>query len=67
MTGSLSLNKRHAVIVRIGEKKLLYRALKKVGVIEMSLRAIAEEGQGKKRKGGAGSTEDTGSAKKSKR
>lgn len=56
----LSLNKRHAVIVRLGEKKIL------VGVLQ-KLKLLREEAESKgnkmKRKGGA---EESGSRSKKK-
>ncbi|KAF7967425.1 hypothetical protein HWV62_19045 [Athelia sp. TMB] len=56
---NISNNKRHAVIVRVGEKALLHRAITKVQLVK--------DGQGKKRRVSAGSAEDTGRSKKSKR
>lgn len=55
----LSTNKRHAIIVRAGEKALIHRAIEKVGSVKDS--------QGKKRRVSGGSAEDTGRSKKSKR
>ncbi|KZP34420.1 SET domain-containing protein [Athelia psychrophila] len=55
----LPTNKRHAVIVRAGEKSLLHRAIEKVELVKDS--------QGKKRRVSAGSAEETGQSKKSKR
>ena len=59
LTQDISNNKRHAVIVRVGEKTLLHRAITKVELVK--------DGQGKKRRVSGGSAEETGRSKKSKR
>ena len=52
---SLSLNRRHAIIVRMGEKRILNRLLEKTNAILMSTAAQAstsrENGSNSKRKG----------------
>lgn len=54
-TPSLSLNRRHAIIVRMGEKRILNRLLEKTNAILVSTAAQAstsrEKGSSSKRKG----------------
>lgn len=47
---TLSLNKRHAVIVRVGEKRILIGALQKI-LLLLNIQDDKEERQNSKRKG----------------
>jgi N-lysine methyltransferase SETD6 len=47
----LSSNKRHAVIVRVGEKRILIGALQKMQLLLLNVQDDKEERQNSKRKG----------------
>jgi len=66
LSESLPLNKRHAVIVRLGEKRILRGTIEKLQAMEQALRANGDQDKGKKRKGGV-AAEKIERSKKAKR
>jgi hypothetical protein len=61
------LNKRHAVIVRLGEKYILRGTIEKLQVIQQAVRTNATQDNGKKRKGVTAAEEKIEPLKKAKR
>jgi SET domain-containing protein 6 len=67
LSENLPLYKRHAVIVRVGEKKILRGTLEKLQAMQETLGANAEQDKGKKRKGDVTAGETPERPKKAKR
>lgn len=68
LSQNLTLHKRHAVIVRLGEKRILHETAGKIQVREQSLRVTTDNENGKKRKGDNDSNGSVdGRSKKTKR
>jgi len=67
LSENLPLNKRHAVIVRLGEKRILRGTVEKLQIMEQALRANGDQDKGKKRKGGVAVDEKIERSKKAKR
>ena len=67
LSENLLLSKRHAVIVRVGEKQILHGTIVKLLAMQQALQANADEDKGKKRKGGSAVEEIDKRPKKTRR
>ena len=67
LSENLSLTRRHAVIVRVGEKQILRGTIEKLQAMQQALPANADENKGKKRKGGSAAEENHERLKKPKK
>jgi hypothetical protein len=67
LSENLPLTKRHAVIVRVGEKQILRGTIEKLQGMQQTLRANVEQDKGKKRKGGVAAGDKVERSKKAKR
>jgi len=67
LSENLALNRRHAVVVRLGEKQILCGAIEKLQALQQVLQTSAGPDNGKKRRGSVVAGGKNGVSKKAKR